>query len=347
MFCFSFVAILLTLSFMNTGLDWVKILVFSFLLSLVATFLEAVALVGLDNVTVPIFTSFTLWAFINWQVDIPMLLGGLIISTLIGIYAYRKRALSLSGVLGAIITGTIIYGFGGWVMGLTLIAFFIYSTLLSKYKERQKNEVAADKFDKGSRRDFGQAMANGGMGAVLALFFFLNPTQGWLFAAFIGAMATVNADTWATEIGVLSKIPPRLILNGRRVTPGTSGGVTPLGTSASLVGGLLIGITVWVLYGLLGLRGTGSTNFVGYWWVVLSGLLGGIAGSLFDSLLGATVQAMYFNPQTNKETEKKVARNGVKNEFKRGLRFMDNDLVNFLSSLFGAAIGALVAIPFI
>jgi uncharacterized protein (TIGR00297 family) len=244
--------------------------------------------------------------------------------------------------MGAVITGTMIFGFGGWLWGLVLIAFFVYSSTLSKYKEAQKNIVAADKFDKGNRRDIGQALANAGVAALSAVFFLVFPQQSWLFAAFLGAMATVNADTWATELGVLSKRPPRLIITGKVVVPGTSGGITLLGTSATALGGLLIGITV---FGLLGGRWLlhNDLNWISYWWVIPVGLLAGLFGSLSDSFMGATVQAMYYNPRKAKETEKKIDRTtGQKNEFLRGWRFMDNDAVNFLSSGFGAAVAALL-----
>src|SRR5947209_15622388 len=120
------------------------------------------------------------------------LVAGLALSALIGLVAYRKQALSGSGVVGAIVTGSCIFGFGGWVCGLTLVAFFVYGTLLSRFKERQKERLAAEKFEKGSSRDLGQALANGGVGAILAVLFFFSPTSGWLFPGFVGAMATVN-----------------------------------------------------------------------------------------------------------------------------------------------------------
>ncbi|MZP31394.1 DUF92 domain-containing protein [Heliobacterium undosum] len=272
-----------------------------------------------------------------------MLLLGLAFSALIGALAYRRRSLSGSGVAGAVIVGTLIFGFGGWVWGLTLIAFFVYGSALSKYKEAQKSAVAEEKFDKGSRRDFGQALANGGFGAVLAVLHFLFPSEPAFFAAFVGTMATVNADTWATEIGVLSRRPPRLITTGRLVPPGTSGGITAVGTFATMMGGLLIGLTVWILVGIQDVILSGAVNLAGYLWLLPAAVAGGLGGSLFDSLLGATVQAMYVNAETGKDTEKKVSRSGAKNRFSRGLPFMDNDMVNFISSGFGAAVAALVA----
>ena len=263
------------------------------------------------------------------------LAAGLALSAVIGALAYRKQALSGSGVLGAIITGTCIFGFGGWVWGLTLIAFFVYGTLLSRFKEKQKEKLAAEKFEKGSRRDLGQALANGGLGSLLAVLYFVWPPAGWLFAAFVGAMATVNADTWATELGVLSKQAPRLITSGRKVAPGTSGGITAFGTFATALGGLAIGVTVWLLLLL-----EPGPDWKSFWWVLPAATVGGVVGSLFDSLLGATVQAMYS--ASGKETEQRFDRQGQPNTLRRGWSFMNNDAVNFASSVVGAAAAAAI-----
>ncbi len=264
------------------------------------------------------------------------LVAGLALSALIGLVAYRKQALSGSGVIGAIGTGSCIFGFGGWVWGLTLVAFFIYGTLLSRFKERQKEKVAAEKFEKGSRRDLGQALANGGAGAILAALFFFSPDSGWLFAGFIGAIATVNADTWATELGVLSRAAPRLITTGCKVSPGTSGGVTALGTLATLLGGFAIGLTVWAL--LIGKSWLQpGLDWARFWWVLPVGAIAGLVGSLADSLLGATIQAMYTGAASGQATEKKFDRQNRPNTYRRGWPFMNNDAVNFSSSVIGAA----------
>lgn len=264
------------------------------------------------------------------------LVAGLVLSALIGLVAYRKQALSGSGVIGAIVTGSCIFGFGGWVWGLTLVAFFVYGTLLSRFKERQKEKVAAEKFEKGSRRDLGQALANGGVGAVLAVLFFFSSNSGWLFAGFVGAMATVNADTWATELGVLSRTAPRLITTGRKVPPGTSGGISALGTLATVLGGFVIGLTVWaLLFGKSWLQL--GTDWAGFWWAMPVGAVAGLVGSLADSLMGATVQAMYTQAGTGQATEKKFDRQNRPNPFRRGWSFMNNDAVNFSSSVIGAA----------
>lgn len=248
-----------------------------------------------------------------------------LLAALITLIAYHRGSLSPSGVLGALVVGSLTLTFGGWSWALLLAVFFVTSSLLSHFKESEKR-VAAEKFDKTHRRDLGQVLANGGAGALVALFSVLAPSPLW-FPLFLGIMATVNADTWATELGTLSAGPPRLITTGRRVDAGASGGVSPLGTAVSLAGGLLIGFTA-----LIGRRERSS------WPVVLIAGIAGLAGSLFDSLLGATVQLIYYCDNCCKETERKVHKCGRLTRPLRGLSWLNNDLVNLLASLVGGLV---------
>jgi uncharacterized protein (TIGR00297 family) len=264
---------------------------------------------------------------------------GVAFSALIAWAGYRGRSLSRSGGVGAIIIGTLTFGLGGWTWGLLLIAFFISSSLLSHYRKDDKQGLA-EKFAKTNQRDLGQALANGGWGAVLAIAYFREPDP-ILFVAFVGAMAAVNADTWATELGVLSSTPPRLITTGQRVPVGTSGGVTALGTLAAFGGGLLIGLVALALRQVEAIWGSRPLNR-GYLWLVPIGILGGLAGSTFDSLLGATAQGIYYCSQCQKETESKVHRCGQPTRHLRGWRWLHNDWVNFVSSIVGSLVAGLL-----
>jgi uncharacterized protein (TIGR00297 family) len=269
-------------------------------------------------------------------IDIGNLALGLALSAAAGYLGYRRRALSRSGWLGAILVGTLMFGFGGWIAGLLLITFFVSSSLLSHYRRHEKG-TAAEKFAKGGQRDLGQALANGGIGALLSVGHGLWPHPLW-FAGILGALATVNADTWSTELGVLSRVRPRLITTGRPVEPGTSGGVTWQGTWAGVAGGLLIGL----IGALLGQAerwsdGRGFDVWSALAWAAL-GAMAGVIGSAFDSLLGATVQGIYRCDVCAKETEALVHRCGQPTRHLRGWIWLDNDVVNFLASGVGAAL---------
>src|SRR5262249_35564164 len=120
------------------------------------------------------------------------LLLGLLVSTAISLFAYRRHSLSRSGVAGAVVTGTTTFSLGGWNWGLSLIFFFVSSSILSHFREREKAATAADKFSKGSRRDLGQVAANGGTATLLALGYGLARTHALretLQAGYVGSLA--------------------------------------------------------------------------------------------------------------------------------------------------------------
>ncbi len=263
------------------------------------------------------------------------LLLGLLLSSTIGVLAYKRRSLSRSGVVGATITGTTIYGMGGWRAALTLIFFFVSSSLLSHFRTRDKEEIAADKFSKGSQRDLAQVAANGGIATLLALAYGSSKkpeTQAALETAYIGALATATADTWATELGVLSPQAPRLITSGQTTLPGTSGGVTPLGTAAAAGGSLALGL----FYQLLQPQRRSLRL------LPLIALLSGMSGSLLDSILGEKVQAMYYCPTCQKETERTRHSCGTPTQPLRGISWLNNDGVNLLATACGAIVALLL-----
>jgi len=261
---------------------------------------------------------------------IQSLLLGFTLGMLIAYLAWLLGALSRSGAGMAAAIGGLIFGAGGLPWAVLLLLFFISSSLWSRAFARRKNPLS-EKYAKGSQRDWGQVLANGGLGAGLALIHGLYPDQRWLWLAFGGAMAAVNADTWATELGVLSPSSPRRITNGQVVEAGSSGGVTLAGYLAALGGAALIaGVAAWL-----------SPARTGGWATAMAITLAGVAGSTLDSILGASLQAIYYCPHCQKETERHPKHTcGTPTHLLRGWRWLNNDWVNFLSSLVAAAIAA-------
>jgi uncharacterized protein (TIGR00297 family) len=286
------------------------------------------------------------------------LLWGLACSTAVGGLAYWRRSLSLSGFLAAVAVGTAMFVWGTVVWFGTLIAFFVSSSLLSSWKRRRKSE-AEGVYEKSGRRDAGQVFANGGLAAILCGLFAWDPSPIWWYA-FLGVMATVNSDTWATEIGGLSRTPPRHIRTGRKVKPGTSGGVTRLGMAATVIGGAFIGAVAWLLERITGIWiwSFGSSPILGVeegwisgsaavsdqWWVLLLlGIAGGTVGSLTDSWLGATVQRIRRCTVCGREVER-LTHCGRPAEPIRGWRWFNNDRVNMVSSVAGGLMAVLLGV---
>lgn len=259
---------------------------------------------------------------------------GLILAAIISVLAYRLKALNRSGALAATISGGIIFGLGGVPWASLLLLFFISSSILSRsfaHRKAQFNE----KYSKGSQRDWGQVTANGGLGAMIVLLYGLVPDLEWLWIAYAGAMAAVNADTWATELGVLNPYPPRLITNGRIVERGASGGISLLGSLAAIAGAGLVATCALLI------TPQATQDRLPMPVLLFAVTLGGVAGSFFDSFLGAAIQAIYYCPLCRKETERYPRHLcGTQTSHIRGWQWLNNDLVNFFASLAGALVAS-------
>jgi uncharacterized protein (TIGR00297 family) len=261
-----------------------------------------------------------------------LLLGfllGFLLALIIAFLAYKARSLNPSGAIAAAFTGTIIFGIGGLNWAILLLTFFITSSALSRAFKKRKAKLE-EKFSKGHERDAGQVFGNGGIATFFAALHYFYPNEPWVWVGFAASLAAVNADTWATELGVLNPNPPRMITNLTKVVEkGTSGGISLIGTLASLTGSALIAFLASLL----------TDN----WSIFPLITLAGLAGSLFDSLLGGTVQAMYYCPTDKKETEKHPLHTcGTQTVHIRGWKWLDNDLVNFSCGAFGTLISLLL-----
>jgi uncharacterized protein (TIGR00297 family) len=251
---------------------------------------------------------------------------GLALAGIIAAAARRLRSLTADGAVAATLIGGAAVS-AGWGWGALLVAYFVASTLLSRTGRAEKEARTSSVVEKGGERDAVQVLANGALFAGAAVAMHWLPSARWL-ALGAGSLAASTADTWATEIGTLVGGTPRSILTGKRVAPGVSGAVSPIGTFASVSGAAFIALCALACG----------------WPVSVARVVfvGGIAGSLFDSLLGATCQARRWCAACATETERGVHHCGTVTAPHRGLGWIDNDVVNFLSNACGGLLAALL-----
>jgi len=257
---------------------------------------------------------------------------GFLASVAMAAVAVYRGSLSRSGGAVAVVVGTAIYAGGGPFWFGVLFVFFVTSTLLGKVGAKKKADAKRE-FDKSDTRDAWQVLANGGVAAACAIAFGATAHQGWApgwAGAFVGAMAAANADTWATELGVLSRREPWLLWPLGRVPRGTSGAVSPAGLAASAGGALAIGVSAALLPAAYH-TSTGP--------LLVAALLGGMAGSLSDSLLGARLQAGFRCPRCHRRSESPVHFCGTESPHVQGLRWLNNDGVNLAATTLGALSG--------
>ena len=130
--------------------------------------------------------------------------------------------------------------------------------------------------------------------------------------------AAVAADTFSSELGILSRERPRLITSPtfRQVPLGTNGGVTFLGLLAGVLGSFVIAITSVVLLPFCPVIQTDLSTGLrpgfegGHSWGLLEKLafvafvtVWGALGSILDSVFGALLQASVVDSRTGKVVE--------------------------------------------
>src|SRR5688572_2898853 len=216
-------------------------------------------------------------------------LAGFLLAGALALAARAARSLSSGGAWAALIVGTAAT-IAGWRWAVVLIAFFVTSSALSRFKRSTRDARIGGIVEKGDERDAYQVLANGGVFAALAVAATATGSQTLAIAS-LGALAAAAADTWATEIGTLAGGLPRSIVSLRPLPAGTSGGVTVAGTLASVAGASLVVAVAQV-------TGIGTAPVAVF--------IGGLVGSLADSLAGATVQERRWCNACGQATERRV-----------------------------------------
>lgn len=251
---------------------------------------------------------------------------GLLLSLILASGSFRIKILDSSGCIAAAVLGVILFGIGGWPFSAPILAFFILSSVLSKVSESRRAEIH-QVFQKSSRRDAGQVLANGGVAAALVLIW-QTTTEPICYFLYLGAVAAVTADTWATEIGVWAGQQPRFITTWQRVPAGTSGGLSMFGLLGAFLGSGTVTFIGWLA------KPASAYDFGGFEIVTI--VICGVIAHLLDSILGATIQAQYLCPVCGKQTERVQHCERVATRLHRGWAWVNNDLVNGLCALGGA-----------
>jgi len=236
------------------------------------------------------------------------------------------RLLTTSGAVMTMLVGSgVSFGFG-WKGLVVLLLFFGSSSLLSKVGQSKKRSVDSI-VEKDGARDGWQVLANGGVAFVAALAYTLTMDTAYQLL-FLFVIAASNADTWASEIGPLSRRDPWSLRTFRRVPAGTSGAMSLIGTIGTIAGATFIALAAQWIFAL-------SVNHV----LLVIGI--GVLGSLLDTMFGAVWQRVYRCPVCGERTEKR-AHHGQPTTYVSGIRFLGNDAVNVMTSGLASGIGFIV-----
>ena len=251
------------------------------------------------------------------KILLPLAAAGVLLGFAIWKKSLTKGGLVLAGAL-AVTIGLC----GGWAGFLALAATFFFTVAAGKISGVKRERVEKELHAKTGARDAMQIFCNVFTGTLMLVLYRLTAYRGFLWA-YGGAMAASLADSMASELGVLSRRPPRDILTWKPVPPGLSGGVTALGFGMSLLGAALLAL----LYALPK-DGPGFAAF-------LDVTAAGFFAAVCDSALGSGVQVKYRCGVCGKLTEKPTHCDAPGTP-EQGVRWMTNDAVNLCNNVLGA-----------
>lgn len=259
--------------------------------------------------------------FNDISISLNTFLVAIVASASISFISFRLKLLTKSGAIAAFILGATIFSLGQLKWSVPLIAFFLFSNIISKAGNKNKTNFVSI-FEKKSQRDSGQVFANGAIGGILVIInlFFENEV---LYFTYLGSLAAVCADTWATEIGTMKETPTYNILNFKKVEQGVSGGVSFNGLIGALAGTIIISCSAvfWI-----------HLNLIYYFCLII---FAGLLGSSIDSILGAALQSQNKCGVCGKIIERKY-HCGIPSSHYKGIKWMNNDIVNFFAGLTGS-----------
>jgi uncharacterized protein (TIGR00297 family) len=256
------------------------------------------------------------------------LIVGIVVISALAILAFKLRALDMTGSISGAIISFVVFLAGGFAWFFMIVLFVVISSAFTRYRYDYKHRLGMAQ-EKLGVRSWPNSVANGTVSVIASILWIYSHSE--IFAVmFLCSVAAAMSDTLATEVGLLSHSQPRLIIHPKKVVePGTSGGTTILGDLTALVTSLgmaIIGIVLFVI------KTTSITNAVIAFVAVGAGSLSGV---FFDSFLGASVQATYRCTVCGKATENTL-HHGQAAAYIRGIRYFDNNVVNFVGILFGS-----------
>lgn len=233
------------------------------------------------------------------------------------ILTVKKRALTFSAAIEAMVLIIFSCLCGKW-FGLVFLLCMYFTVAIVDRVLKNKTSSIFDKMNKKhGARDHIQVAVNGVSALICIILFGITKLQ--IFAiGYAVALTESFADSIASDVGVMSKSDPISICRFQKVPRGLSGGISLLGTTASLIATIFGAVLYYAFF---------NNAFEAFCVLAFSFL-----GCIIDSILGDVLQEKFICLKCNMLTEK-PEHCGEKTIYKAGIKGLDNCLVNLLSNI--------------
>jgi uncharacterized protein (TIGR00297 family) len=195
--------------------------------------------------------------------------------------------LDRNGIIAALILGALLLVFGGFspIFVMFMLYFLVLSAIVTAAGKHYKKKIKV--YEKS--RGVWNVLSNG-LGPLIftVAFFILFEVFGLNVAAYLAivgfgaSVASITADKFSSEIGVLDGTP-RDIFTYKKLKKGMSGGITSFGLLAGLIGSILISVP-FVYFSFYSAVFSQGITYIAI--LAASIIIGGFAGTIVDSAMG-------------------------------------------------------------
>ena len=205
------------------------------------------------------------------------------------------RGVSVSGALAGAAICFVLYISAGPGAFVALVSVFVLAWVSTRVGYQRKRRLGTAERRDG--RTALQVLANLGIAAICCAFAAMTSRTAAFLLAASAALSEAAADTVSSELGQARSVTARLITTGEKVSAGTDGGVSWVGSLAGIGAATLVSLAC-IFTGLIPMTRVGISIFAA------------VVGMIADSYLGALFERR---------------------------KLLTNDAVNFLGTLIAAA----------
>ncbi len=242
----------------------------------------------------------------------------------------------LNGGTGLLTDNANIVSWGYYVASTFVLGMPIATTVLSLYilsiivgviglKKSNKQEKKKEKLSRTAKQIF----ANSLMALACCLLYAITSNSIFALAAYVSVVEEF-ADSMASDIGKMSRKKPVDIIGFKEMPTGISGGVTLLGSVCTLLASG-VALAIPFAFGVFA------------WQTYLILLVVAVIGVFVDSVLGSRLQVLYKCTVCGSLTER-VTHCGEEAAYHKGVRRIDNSVVNFFSSVVAVGLALVVLV---
>lgn len=279
-----------------------------------------------DNIAIPTVIYVTAYIILTNENITYFLISIAVGACMFGV-SLRLKLLDLSASYILFFFIFVFFYFGGLKNYVSLMLIFSVVIVVEMFLRKKTDKIFLSTNKEHGIRNARQLIANCLVSVIAIVIYGITKNEMYIVAYFAASAETVG-DSAASNVGVFSKLDPIDVCSFKKISKGISGGISILGTGASLIVCLYASLVYACMY---------ETVLYNLFVIFISS----VAGIMLDSILGSKIQVLYKCIVCGKLTEREChcQKSAM---LVKGCKFFDNTKVNLICNIFSYTLACLL-----